>query len=384
MPLAKLLGRQQGYLDAADARFATGWVFDPSAPNTPLEVELLVDGQAKGMFLADRFREDLRKAGKGDGRHGFEIPLPTLAGAHEVGVRVRGASRPLRGSPKSVVGTGVAMGGEQPMEAHGALTVVVETTGVGGEAVEPNLRALIACVSNLDVEIIAADAGSTDDTPRRLTVLARECPAFRWIVGDHAQAVQQARHELVLLLTGDSRPATPNLLAHHVLAHADGPRVVRGRIDGGWPAPPGSMPNNTSIRRGGESAPVAEAPLAAVAVPPTGIREAMRAHVAAGALRPLELPPCPAPPRTEDWLAVVEGVKAWASVLHRHHRLGSQPWHAAYIDAVLELCHSQGRAMAAQGDPSAAYAAMLERFEERVASAASEEALSRLVRGVSA
>lgn len=389
MQLARFLTRQQGYLDAVDARRVVGWAFNPALPNTPLEVELLIDDAPVGTFTADRFRDDLRQAGKGDGRHGFDIPLPPLsAGEHRVAVRVAGSTRTLRGSPK-VVGGGAAVPSEAPLDVRGALSVVVTTTNVGGAIVDDCLRALLACAGQLDLEVIAVDGGSSDDTPRRLTILARESPQFRWIHsgGGHAVGINDCRHDLVLLLSGDVRPATLNLLAHHVRAHEGREVVVRGRgsIDG-WPQPPGSPPNNVSMRKGREDAPTVDVPEAVVVFArPRSIREVIHSHMLAGISHPMSLTPTDAATPVEDWLSVIEGVNAWASVLDRHYRLGSQPWHGAYVDAVLDLAYSQGRAMSApEGDRAAAYRAMLDQFQGRLASTASDEAVARLLKGAAA
>ncbi len=380
MPFASLLKRQQGYLDAADARYAMGWAYDPATPNTPVGVELLVDDAPAGTFAADRFRDDLRRAGKGNGRHGFEIPLPALpAREHRISVRVAGSSRNLRGSPKVVRGFSPPVSTtEEVLDVRGSLSVVVTTTDVGGALVEQNLRALLACRGQLEVDIVAVDCGSRDDTSRRLTVLGQESPQFRWV----HNADPECRHDLVLHLSGEVRPATANLLAYHVRAHQGRGVVVRGRVDGGWPPPPGST-NNVSMRKGMEAAPVVDAPEAVVTlVRPHTFREAMQAHMLAGMSQPLALSPG-TDHSVEDWLSAIEGVKAWAAVLDRHYRLGTQPWHGAYVEAVLELSYSHGRAIAAPaGDRASEYRAMLDRFQGRLASVASDEAVARLLKGV--
>jgi hypothetical protein len=55
---------------------ALGWAWYPARPALRLEIELLVDGQAAGTTLAGLFREDVARAGIGDGFYGFAWPLP--------------------------------------------------------------------------------------------------------------------------------------------------------------------------------------------------------------------------------------------------------------------------------------------------------------------
>ncbi len=73
-------GGLQGHIDEAGPRLR-GWAQDVVAPEAPVELELLCDGQPVLRFLANRYREDLRAAGLGSGCHAFELGLPGLGGA---------------------------------------------------------------------------------------------------------------------------------------------------------------------------------------------------------------------------------------------------------------------------------------------------------------
>lgn len=53
-----------------------GWVWDQGQPAARIAVQLVSGGRIVATVTADRFRKDLLAAGIGDGRHGFEIPLP--------------------------------------------------------------------------------------------------------------------------------------------------------------------------------------------------------------------------------------------------------------------------------------------------------------------
>ena len=61
-----------GHIDVAEHSCLSGWVADPSAPDQPVMLEILVDGASDGTVLAADLRPDLAQLGKyGDGRHGF-------------------------------------------------------------------------------------------------------------------------------------------------------------------------------------------------------------------------------------------------------------------------------------------------------------------------
>jgi len=82
----------------------------------------------------------------------------------------------------------------------------------------------------------------------------------------------------------------------------------------------------------------------------------------------------------DDLISMIEGIKAWPKVIEQRYNLGSQNWHADLLTAVFELCYLQGFVMS-HGDPNANYAAaytyVLERFQERMATAASFEVFGR-------
>jgi glycosyltransferase involved in cell wall biosynthesis len=82
----------------------------------------------------------------------------------------------------------------------------------------------------------------------------------------------------------------------------------------------------------------------------------------------------------DDLISMIEGIKAWPKVIEQRYHLGSQNWHADLLSAVFEVCYFQGFVMS-HGDPNAnypaAYTYILERFQERMATAASFEVFGR-------
>jgi hypothetical protein len=66
----------EGWIDASNCTEIAGWVWNRRAPNTPLRVDVLVNGVLFTQVLADQFRQDLQDTGRGDGRHVFKFPTP--------------------------------------------------------------------------------------------------------------------------------------------------------------------------------------------------------------------------------------------------------------------------------------------------------------------
>ena len=68
--------RLTGHLDRADASIIAGWVVDLDAPERRIVLGLHVGGETLGRVVAERFREDLRTAGMGDGCCFFAFETP--------------------------------------------------------------------------------------------------------------------------------------------------------------------------------------------------------------------------------------------------------------------------------------------------------------------
>jgi hypothetical protein len=65
-----------GRLEAVVDGRAVGWVWDRKRPEETLEVEVLVDGEAVARGRGEVQRPALAEAGIGNGRYGFDVPLP--------------------------------------------------------------------------------------------------------------------------------------------------------------------------------------------------------------------------------------------------------------------------------------------------------------------
>ena len=73
---AARVGNLRGHVDRITAKCVAGWAQNVDHPEAPVCLDVLVGGVLVGQVLANRYREDLQKAGMGSGRHGFEFRLP--------------------------------------------------------------------------------------------------------------------------------------------------------------------------------------------------------------------------------------------------------------------------------------------------------------------
>jgi hypothetical protein len=78
-----------GFIDAVGPSCIAGWAQNTESPETPVCLDVIVDGCCIGQMLANHYREDLAQAGLGSGRHGFLFTPPPrqLAAAQSVEVR---------------------------------------------------------------------------------------------------------------------------------------------------------------------------------------------------------------------------------------------------------------------------------------------------------
>ena len=67
--------RPEGRIESLKTGEISGWVWNAAEPNSALRVSVMRDGAVVQSAMADIFRDDLLRAGKGDGRHGFRIIL---------------------------------------------------------------------------------------------------------------------------------------------------------------------------------------------------------------------------------------------------------------------------------------------------------------------
>ena len=92
-------------LDIAEVHRIAGWAWSPGQPQERLSLNIFFDETEVATVIADRYREDLKFAKKGDGRHAFEwSPDPSLVpvGGCLVSVRQFGTNA-LLSKPKALI-----------------------------------------------------------------------------------------------------------------------------------------------------------------------------------------------------------------------------------------------------------------------------------------
>jgi hypothetical protein len=98
-------GWLQAYIDETSPSRITGWLWDPQQPVMRIAVDVF-DGDLRLMRVtADQYRGDLKRAGIGDGRHAFVIPLrPELLpnARNLLHLRVADTGAELPGSPITI------------------------------------------------------------------------------------------------------------------------------------------------------------------------------------------------------------------------------------------------------------------------------------------
>jgi hypothetical protein len=100
-----LPGNFEGYMGGIDCTSLRGWVWDKTKPNTALYINLMDGEDVVSTTIVDDFRQDLKDAGKGNGRHGFTFSIPeTLKDSkdHFLVAQVLGSSFVLKDSPKKL------------------------------------------------------------------------------------------------------------------------------------------------------------------------------------------------------------------------------------------------------------------------------------------
>ena len=95
-------GACRGSLDRVARDCVEGWVQDEGQPGEAVTVRIYDNGLPLGVAVADRYREDLKQAGVGDGRHAFVFTVPSGLDPgvrHLIDVRRADDGRRLDGAP---------------------------------------------------------------------------------------------------------------------------------------------------------------------------------------------------------------------------------------------------------------------------------------------
>jgi membrane protein involved in D-alanine export len=94
-----------GVFERADCDEISGWAMDKHRPDTPVSVDLYEEKEYVATIVADHFREDLRGAGYGNGRHGFRIqtsPQFKDDRRHVLSISVTGTKKKITPTPRII------------------------------------------------------------------------------------------------------------------------------------------------------------------------------------------------------------------------------------------------------------------------------------------
>ncbi|CAG5071995.1 hypothetical protein DYBT9623_03935 [Dyadobacter sp. CECT 9623] len=103
--VANVAASYEGEFETAGCSEIAGWAWDKNHPEAALTLELVVGGTVHATFVASNSRSDLASAGKGTGKYGFRVQVPSnlMNGeGQELSVRVRSSTYVLTGSPKTI------------------------------------------------------------------------------------------------------------------------------------------------------------------------------------------------------------------------------------------------------------------------------------------
>jgi hypothetical protein len=136
-------GNFDGYLDKVECGSIRGWAWDAGQPNTPVSVEFFADGQNLGSILADIYRQDIKDAGKGNGKHVYNFPTPySLKNnlPHVITAKVLNSSYTLKWAPKTLICPGGTRLVAESAEGPKKWNVVVLGNPVTGEEFDAEIQ----------------------------------------------------------------------------------------------------------------------------------------------------------------------------------------------------------------------------------------------------
>jgi hypothetical protein len=95
-----------GMLEQANCDESSGWALDKHQPNSALRIDLYEGKEYVATIDAHRFRQDLRDAGYGNGRHGFRLQTPPQlkdGRPHTLSISVTGMKGKIAATPPMII-----------------------------------------------------------------------------------------------------------------------------------------------------------------------------------------------------------------------------------------------------------------------------------------
>lgn len=171
--LARLVGQgpANGYVDYFDSTRIAGWAFDPSDMSEPALLSLYVDGVPEMNIIADIPREDVRNAGLGPLKCGFDTTLPRRlrdGQAHRVELRLGSSGTIVRGGTLEI-----AAGEAAPVLASDSAEVAQSTVHEGVAFYDRHSGAISGWAMGCNSVTVQFDDGAP-----QTVLLDREVPGF--------------------------------------------------------------------------------------------------------------------------------------------------------------------------------------------------------------
>lgn len=95
----------EGFHDITNCNGIMGWAWDKNRPDRPIQVDIYDGDMLLATVTAKDFREDLLKAGIGNGQHGFTYPVPPSlrdGKPHSIRMRYAATAIDLNNTPREI------------------------------------------------------------------------------------------------------------------------------------------------------------------------------------------------------------------------------------------------------------------------------------------
>ena len=95
----------EGNVEKASCEAIVGWVWEPKRPDSSIDVDIYDGDRKLATVTANQPRQDLIKAGKGNGAHGFIYAIPDKlkdGHPHSIRIKLAAANTDLSQAPRSI------------------------------------------------------------------------------------------------------------------------------------------------------------------------------------------------------------------------------------------------------------------------------------------
>jgi hypothetical protein len=96
----------EGYHDIVNCNGLMAWAWDRNRPDEPVLIDVYDGDMRIATATAGDLRQDLLRAGKGNGRHGLHLPTPMVfkdGRPHQVWMKYAGTSVALANGPRELI-----------------------------------------------------------------------------------------------------------------------------------------------------------------------------------------------------------------------------------------------------------------------------------------